>query len=43
MNALELPVYFCTGARNHDLLEAFNPAMMTFEIDERIVRLFREA
>ncbi len=36
MNALELPVYFCTGARNHDLLEAFNPAMMTFEIDERM-------
>jgi 2-succinyl-5-enolpyruvyl-6-hydroxy-3-cyclohexene-1-carboxylate synthase len=29
-------VYFCTGARNNDLLELFNPDKLSFEVDERI-------
>ncbi len=29
-------VYFCTGARNNDLLEHFNPEKLSFEIDERV-------
>lgn len=29
-------VYFCTGARNHDLLSFFSPERITFEYDERM-------
>jgi 2-succinyl-5-enolpyruvyl-6-hydroxy-3-cyclohexene-1-carboxylate synthase len=28
-------VYFCTGARNNELLDYFNPENLSFEIDER--------
>lgn len=36
MKTHELTVYFCTGARNHDLLEEFQPEIVRFEIDERM-------
>ena len=29
-------IYFCTGARNHDLLKIFSEEKLRFEIDERI-------
>lgn len=29
-------IFFCTGARNHDLLKFFNPEKLTFEYDERM-------
>jgi 2-succinyl-5-enolpyruvyl-6-hydroxy-3-cyclohexene-1-carboxylate synthase len=29
-------VFFCTGARNHELLKVFDPSRTTFEYDERM-------
>lgn len=29
-------IFFCTGARNHDLLKYFDPEKLTFEYDERM-------
>jgi 2-succinyl-5-enolpyruvyl-6-hydroxy-3-cyclohexene-1-carboxylate synthase len=29
-------IFFCTGARNHDLLKIFNPSDLKFEFDERM-------
>lgn len=29
-------IYFCTGARNHDLLKSFSPFEIDFEYDERV-------
>ncbi len=29
-------IYFCTGARNHDLLKIFSPEKIQFEYDERM-------
>lgn len=29
-------IYFCTGARNHDLLQFFNESSVSFEYDERV-------
>lgn len=29
-------IYFCTGARNHDLLKVFSPEIVSFEFDERM-------
>ncbi len=29
-------IFFCTGARNHELLKIFDPAKITFEYDERM-------
>src|SRR5665648_55316 len=29
-------IFFCTGARNHDLLKIFNETLLIFEIDERV-------
>lgn len=29
-------IFFCTGARNHDLLKAFSPYEIKFEYDERV-------
>ena len=38
--SLRLPdlqkIYFCTGARNHDLLKVFSPEKINFEYDERM-------
>jgi 2-succinyl-5-enolpyruvyl-6-hydroxy-3-cyclohexene-1-carboxylate synthase len=36
MKLQELQVYFCTGARNQELLPQFNPDKVIFEIDERM-------
>jgi 2-succinyl-5-enolpyruvyl-6-hydroxy-3-cyclohexene-1-carboxylate synthase len=29
-------IFFCTGARNHDLLKVFGPTVIQFEYDERV-------
>lgn len=29
-------IYFCTGARNHELLKVFSPEKVSFEFDERM-------
>jgi len=36
MKLKDLSVYFCTGARNHDLLGLFDEKKISYEIDERV-------